>query len=186
MKIDINNINIHKSSDIFSISIILWQMLNGYNKYPFKNPNKNDELYINIINNNFDQFWLNHNDCKIITDNINNRSKLLSIKDLFNKMFEYNPNKRILIKDILSHEWLLQQNDITPNMFNTLITNEYLKAKTYINKKEKYIIENKSELTYLDSTKHLYSLNSEQQQNINNICFIDISTNPWDCKLIWR
>ena len=113
---DITDINVLKSCDVFSLSIIYWQMMNGYKNYPFKlckygnKCSDYDPKYKFIKHKKYNQFWDIHKNCNM---NINDR---LLLCKLFESMFEYNPHERISIDKILSHEWVVS-NESNP-LFN--------------------------------------------------------------------
>ena len=111
---DINSIS-DKACDIFSLSIILWQMLNGYKTKPFNSCKKDDPKYKSIVLRNYRTFWENH----AASDNYrirfeNNRfSNNYEIKDLFERMFEFDATKRISIQEIEKHKWILDMHSQT-------------------------------------------------------------------------
>ena len=137
-KIDLSNIKINKSCDIFSLSIILWKMLNGIKSEPFKIAYKTDEKYKLIIDQNYTKFWDNHKDCIFMKY----KDERELIKDLFNKMFEFDPKERITIDQILKHKFILNcnnDNSITNNYndngFKIFMRNVYNKSRFIRNKK---------------------------------------------------
>ena len=103
------NININSPKcDIFSLSIILWQMINGINDRPFKNASLADEQYQLIINKQYNLFWKHHSQCRLLKmqRNDNDRFEYEQLKKLFLQMFEFEQNRRISAKMMLRNAWL--------------------------------------------------------------------------------
>ena len=117
---DISNIVVLKSCDVFSLSIIFWQMMNGIEYLPFKcykSNGINDGNYGLIKTKQFDKFWNVHKKCNMISSN---RIQLLC--DLFEHMFDYNPNERIIIDSVLKHKFVTEkENDPLFRMNDTTL-----------------------------------------------------------------
>ena len=147
-KIDLTDINIQKSCDIFSLSIILWQMLNGYNSKPFEYiASKDDALYKLIINKNYKQFWEYHSQCIFMKYTYERNN----IKDLFIKMFEFDPMKRISVENILKHEFIINDYNVVNNndneAFQIFMRNAFNNSKNIGSAKSKMINEYESNIT---------------------------------------
>ena len=82
------------SVDIWNLGICLFFMLSG--DFPFKSNKNNDSELIELIKNKPPEFIDNHWE-KISSE----------AKDLVLKMLEKDPLKRIPIKEIFTHKWLL-------------------------------------------------------------------------------
>ena len=99
----INNEKYDKSIDIWSLGVLLFEMIHGFN--PFENNNNNNKninLLIDNIKNKKFQFQKNiSNECK----------------DLIQKMLESNSNKRININDILNHPFMINNKNYYFNKF---------------------------------------------------------------------
>ena len=107
-----NGLSLMAASDIFSIGVILWQMINGIgnNNTPFTEASKNDSKYKDIINGNFNSFWKYHK--KIPMMKWIDGKILDNLKYLFQGLFEFHVKKRFDIKSIeTKSEWYKQ---ITP------------------------------------------------------------------------
>ena len=117
-------------------------MLNGYNSKPFYSniASKDDKLYSLIINKNYDEFWDYHKECVFMKYTYDRNN----IKNLFNKMFEFNPKNRITVNKILKHEFILNNDnkmneDINNNnnSFEIYMRNIYIKCKNFRENKMK-------------------------------------------------
>lgn len=96
--------------DIFALGVVLFALLIG--RMPFYNATKNDPFYKYIIESDYKQFWEIHLNSDNYDKNRENNDKLhLSNEaiDLINKMLEFDPLKRISIKDIKKHPWYIQE-----------------------------------------------------------------------------
>ena len=98
--------------DIWSAGVILYYMLCG--NFPFEDVS-NDNLYRKIIKGKFD-----------IPKSISKDAK-----DLINKILVVNPNKRINIKDIKKHPWVLNYLGKNPN-FESIFKNIGLDMGKYV------------------------------------------------------
>ena len=127
------------SCDIFSLGIILWQMLNGFDSKPFETfDNPRDKIdhfykYQLIVQKKYD-FWWKHfeNDIDYYWDH--------DLKNLFVKMFDYNPHTRIDATSIRKHKWWNKycmagyQNYVTRSMSSTrmnMLTSKELAANSF-------------------------------------------------------
>ena len=90
---------VKSSCDIFSLGVILWQMLNGIESMPFDQATQYDPKYIYITQNDLRMFWKCHYNCRIV------KGKRKSSQRLLLRMFCFNPNDRITIDEILNHPW---------------------------------------------------------------------------------
>ena len=87
------------SCDIFSLAVILWQMLNGIESMPFDEATSNDGKYAFIKDKDEKMFWKCHYNCRIIKKESSDCQRLLT------RMFTYNPDDRIGISDIRKSDW---------------------------------------------------------------------------------
>ena len=108
---DIKNSDTDKACDIFSLSIILWKMLNGYDSKPFNQCKPSDFTYRSIYLSNYKTFWDYHNNKKFVEKNYNRFRNTNMIKNLFERMFTFKPSKRITINDIEKHEWIIDMHN---------------------------------------------------------------------------
>ena len=88
------------SCDIFSLGVILWQLLNGIQSMPFDEATESDPKYVYITSKEFDLFWKCHYSCRIVKKSSNKH-----IQDLILRMFTFIPKKRFGINDIRKHKW---------------------------------------------------------------------------------
>ena len=94
---------INQLCDLFSLGVILWQMLNGIESIPFDEAIENDAKYMYIASGEIDLFWKCHYNCKIMSNK--NDLSFKHVRDLLIKMFAFNCNSRIKTSDIMKHEW---------------------------------------------------------------------------------
>ena len=96
----INNEQYDKSIDIWSLGVLLFEMIHGFN--PFENNKNNINLLIENIKNKKVKFEKNISD---------------ECKDLIMKMLESNCNKRICIDDILNHPFMINNKNYYEKKF---------------------------------------------------------------------
>ena len=108
---DIKNSDTDKACDIFSLSIILWKMLNGYDSKPFNQCKPSDFTYRSIYLSNYKPFWDYHSNKKFVEKNYNRFRNTNMIKNLFERMFTFKPSKRITINDIEKHAWIIHMHN---------------------------------------------------------------------------
>ena len=97
--LNIVHTEITSSCDIFSLGVILWQMLNGVDSFPFDQATPNDPKYKYIVDDEPNMFWKCHYDCRIVRDDEINAQHLLL------KMFTFDPTNRIAIDGLKDHNW---------------------------------------------------------------------------------
>jgi serine/threonine protein kinase len=84
-------------ADIFSIGVVLFILLTGF--FPFTIAEKYDKNYRLFYEKKYSQFWQKKK-IKHIESNLPD-----SAKDLLNKIFESDPEKRITLKEIKQHKF---------------------------------------------------------------------------------
>ena len=94
--------DIDSSCDIFSLGVILWQLLNGIKSTPFDEAIESDPKYIYISQKEFNLFWKCHYNCRIMKKSSNDSK---NVQDLLLQMFAFIPQTRISIEDIRKHSW---------------------------------------------------------------------------------
>ena len=133
---EISNV-VSSACDIFSLGIVLWQMINGIYQSPFKHP---QDVKYEYLRYNQELFWICQSSCRMMKFN----SNLIDLKDLFVQMFKFNPNKRITASAIEKHKWYLSINGYNLNnsasdriQFRNTMSNIYfgsIKHKNVINR----------------------------------------------------
>ena len=113
-------------NDIFALGVILFYLVNGF--FGFSEPNVNDPLYRDIIENNFDHYW------GIIMQQ-NNIPLSETFKHLYFSMVSQDENARPTINAILNNNWfneILNLNQQQLNQLENEIMNEFLNRKQII------------------------------------------------------
>ena len=82
------------SVDIWTIGVLLYELLHGYSPFGNSEKNNSDEIIRNII---IDKY--------IIDDKLNLSDECI---DLIKKLLEFDCEKRIKIQQILTHPWILK------------------------------------------------------------------------------
>ena len=158
-----------KACDIFSLSIILWQMLNGYKSKPFNSCKRNDYVYTFIVNKDYTSFWNSpyHKDSIKFVENANNKfNNAKLIQKLFQQMFEFDPLKRIKAKDIGHHPWLTHMH-AHKNLLGREYTHEGELQRLYFEKHVTNIQENDRKES-IHSIGSLYSKETRNKSNDNS------------------
>ena len=137
--------------DIFCLGIILFNINTG--KKGFFNAYYPDPLYNYIIDKNFNKYW------DKMKFHIGEKTK--EFKDLYIKMIEYNPEKRISsIDEILKHPWMKEINDLEKNNNEEY---EKLEKKVYEKFKELDVkVKNKNEAM---NTNNNFNINTGIGEN---------------------
>jgi len=108
-------------NDIFSLGVILFCLVKG--SFGFSKATQQDHLYINIINNQINNYW------ESLPENIKNIPVSDSFKLLFIKMVSLNENDRPTINEILADDWLNEIVNLNEQQLNQLedeVKNEFL------------------------------------------------------------
>ena len=170
-KYDISNIIVLKSCDVFSLSIIFWQMMNGIEYVPFKcfkNNGINSGNYKLIKLKQYDKFWNVHKKCHMLSyhsgnniENTKNYNDLLC--HLFEKMFEFSPYSRITIDEILKEDFIVSNNDnalfyMNNSQLESFVRDQYHQTKNNSNQ------HTKAPSTYYSDTTNNYN-DSEAKTN---------------------
>jgi serine/threonine protein kinase len=79
--------------DLFALAVSLFNIVTQ--QTPFLKAEKEDSLYRFIVDGDCDQFWRSQKSSHLSKD----------FKDLFEKMVNPNPSKRLSLKDIKEHPW---------------------------------------------------------------------------------
>ena len=82
-------------TDVFALGVILFNLLTAGHSFTY--PNSKDGSYKYIIRHSYENFW-KQQDLKIVLKK--------EFKELFEKMIEPNPEKRIKINDIEKFQWI--------------------------------------------------------------------------------
>ena len=91
--------DITNACDIFSLGVILWQLLNGIESMPFDEAIETDPKYCYISQQEHTVFWKCHYNCRIV------ESSSTSLQSLLLQMFTFNQEQRITINNIRRHKW---------------------------------------------------------------------------------
>lgn len=107
--------------DIFACAVILFVMLSGHP--PFNAAHPKDQYYVALVVKNNAEFWKKHSSNKTNSDEFYSEQ----FKDLFEKMVELDPVKRITIEDILAHPWMQHESDFSQEELNTIFNSRLQK-----------------------------------------------------------
>ena len=161
----INNEGYEKSIDIWSLGILLYEMIHGYCPFNSNNNNKNNSILNKIINENF----------KIKKDISN------ECKDLIYKMLEKDYKKRINIEQILNHQFMIKnkkniqkyiiQINEKEKLFNTNIEMKKIKkfSSNFLNKNDNnYLSASKGYFNNIFKNKIKYFTQNLLDENISD------------------
>lgn len=81
--------------DIFSCGVVLFILLTGYP--PFEQAHKKDRWYAPMVYQDYRRFWKGHRHCSIEHND--------GVKNLIQRMLEFDPARRITIAEIQEHPW---------------------------------------------------------------------------------
>ena len=159
----INNEQYDKSIDIWSLGVLLFEMIHGFN--PFENNKKN----INLLFDN-----IKHQNLKF-QENISDECK-----DLIQKMLESNSNKRICIDDIINHPFMIKNKNYYDKKYEreNVDDDELIINRVYIHnlhctpEKEKKIIRTKTITSLSNFNFFNDNDNNNNNKNENNDTFI--------------
>ena len=101
--------------DVFSAGVVLFCLLNGY--HPFESANTDDEIYTHVADNEFDEFWITHENCRIFYNE--------KARNLIEKMIEYNPDSRITIEQLKDNYWYKNTPYLTKNALTEALNFRY-------------------------------------------------------------
>ena len=173
-----NSNEFDKACDIFSLSIILWQMLNGYKSKPFNSCKNTDQVYQLIINKKYDLFWNSkyHKKIQFLENGYNLFDNNEMIQDLFQQMFEYQPKKRIKAQEIENHAWITHTSRDRRLLRRTIYKSELqsLYCENHATQTAKEMKENEMQQN-MNSIGSLYSKEKQYPSNNNNIVNVGYS-----------
>lgn len=92
-----------KKADLFAAGIILFCMIAG--SMPFNEAAPEDRLYKKLIQGNAEEFWSFHEQ---VCCGSSERVFGAELRDLLEKMFHPNPEKRLSLKELKQHPWYLK------------------------------------------------------------------------------
>lgn len=114
-----------KTIDIWSLGILLYEMIHGYCPFNSNDNNKNNIILNKIINENFE-----------IKKDISNECK-----DLIQKMLEKDYKKRITIEEILNHQFMIKNKENQKYIIKIYQNDNIFNTKIEMKKKLKNIVQ---------------------------------------------
>lgn len=123
-----------ESIDIWSIGILFWQLLLGYPPIRSSSDDEHIERIIETMGSIDEEDWPEVKNYSSYSKVISNKKKgkgkfseMISgydndVQDLLRRMLTYNPRKRILCKEALSHEYFLKDLSFTQK-YDSILTN---------------------------------------------------------------
>ena len=155
----IKNEGYEKTIDIWSLGILLYEMIHGYCPFNSNDNNKNNIILNKIINENFE-----------IKKDISNECK-----DLIQKMLEKDYKKRITIEEILNHQFMIKNKENQKYITQNLLLDENITDKINTNfssshlinfkNGKKNVIKLKFTMKSPNNKKHFFSSNNNIKSN---------------------
>ena len=170
--------NFNEKTDIWSLGIVLHQMLTG--KFPFE-PNKNEDLFQVIKTKKFDPELLYKADCSE------------EVIDLVQKTLEKDPSKRISTQQCLEHPWITKyfvKNNSHLINNQTISTLKDFSKKTALQKEIYFFIAKISSEKEILELKRLFNELDVDNSGILTIseinqAFSQIGIDKNDLQMIW-
>ena len=157
------------SCDIFSLAVILWQMLNGIESIPFDEATPNNAKYAFIAQNESKMFWKCHYNCRIVKNGSTDTQTLLI------QMLTFNPDKRISIAEIRNSDWYTGVAGYNNDKTSQSYFQDSMKRMHYqLMKQQTAIIEQTQQTTMIP--------NLMPSINFNNNILSVASEQPSDCQ----
>ena len=164
-----------KACNIFSLSIILWKMLSGYKSKPFDECKQTDNKW--IILRKYDSFWNSkyHKNIQFLEKNYNRFNNNKLIQDLFEKMFEYYPLKRIKAREIENHPWFtdMHGNSINEKLHSPDVYESELHSFYVENRAQVQVNKMKEKVNNIESLYSIQSNNRSDHDHVFNVGFSD-------------
>ena len=158
-----NETSFEKACDIFSLSIILWQMLNGYKSKPFEKCTQNDSIYKLIISKDYDLFWKHHENITFLRNGYNKFGNNELIQVLFHQLFAFEPAQRITTQQIQKHKWISHM-----HKHQLLSTHEFYKNRLQLLSKSTAATTTSTTTPNISSIGSLYANQNSSKQKVNN------------------
>ena len=165
--------DITSSCDLFSLGVILWQLLNGIESMPFDQATENDSKYVFIRNDQHKLFWKCHYNCRIVAKSPNNKM-YCCVQGLLIDMFQFNPTKRIKINDIRNHEWYQTVSGYNSKEKAKVFRDTMGKIHTLLKNKQKTALGNMSRISKFSYNTNYKSIQMAKTKDNTHFQFADL------------